>query len=72
MLENTSTDATHEVLKAMSNQNVLFLNPLGSKTYAVTAGFNEKVHKKFYHIRDMLLKVSDFNRKHDYKRVIPK
>ena len=40
MMEKASVDATHEVLRAMSNQNVLYLNPLGSKTYGVTAGFN--------------------------------
>jgi hypothetical protein len=68
-MERLSIDATGTFLNTLSNQHVLYLNPLGNKSYAITAGFDEAYHKKFYHIRDMLLKVYSFNKKHGFKKV---
>ena len=60
---------TDQFLKSLSNQNILFLNPLGTRSYTVAAGFDEQLHKKFYHMRQLLLKVCQFNKKHHYKPV---
>jgi hypothetical protein len=49
-------------LNALSKQNVLVLNPLGRQTYGLISGFNEPVHHKFYHIRDLLIKMCNYNK----------
>jgi hypothetical protein len=53
----------------MSGQNVLYLNPLGRNRYKVSAGFNERLHKKFYHIRDLFKKMHAENAKHNFQSV---
>lgn len=48
-------------LESMSRQNILNLNPLRKSVYMLSAGFDELKHKKFYHIRDFLIKICRFN-----------
>ena len=49
-------------LGALSKQNILVLNPLGRQTYSLISGFDEPVHHKFYHIRDLLIKMCNHNK----------
>ena len=45
----------------LSRQNILNLTPLGRSAYGVRSGFNEGKHRKFYHMREFLLKLCHYN-----------
>lgn len=66
-LTAAQTSAYINNLKTLSSQNVLYLNPLGKGTYYVTAGFDEKNYKKFYHIKNLFKKMSDYNKSVNYR-----
>lgn len=61
MLYNAHYQLFLNSLYMLSKQNILFLNTLGRNTYCLRSGINEHVHKKFYHIRDLLLKLCETN-----------
>lgn len=66
-MQAVQTTAYINSLKTLSKQNVLYLNPLGKGTYYVLAGFNEKVHKKFYHIKNLFQKITYYNKSVNYR-----
>lgn len=46
-------------MNKLSYQRILYLNPLGRNTYNISAGFKEEIHKKYYHIREFLIKMCE-------------
>ena len=46
-------------LNTLSHQRILHLNPLGRGVYMLSAGFNEVSYKKYYHIREFLIKMCE-------------
>lgn len=53
-------------LEMLSKQTIISLNPLGKNLYQLHAGFNEVEHRKFYHIRELLLKMCKYNSDNNY------
>lgn len=55
----TSTNMLLGSLKTLSRQRILHLNPLGRGIYMLSAGFKEEAYKKYYHIREFLIKMCE-------------
>lgn len=53
-------------VEILSRQAIISLNPLGKGIYQVGAGFDEFKHRRFYHIRDLLLKMCKYNSENNY------
>lgn len=53
-------------VEILSRQAIISLNPLGKGIYQVGAGFNEFKHRRFYHIRELLLKMCKYNSENNY------
>jgi hypothetical protein len=53
-------------LQLLSKQNIVNLNPLGRGVYMLSAGFKEEAYRKFYHIREFLLRMCSYNHNNNY------
>ena len=53
-------------MEILSRQAIISLNPLGKNIYQLAAGFDESKHRRFYHIRELLLKMCKYNSDNNY------
>lgn len=66
-LSTYQTEEYFKGLQLMSKQNIINLNPLGRGVYQMGAGFKEESYRKFYHIRDFLIKMCNYNELNNYQ-----
>jgi hypothetical protein len=53
-------DTFFRSMRLLSRQNILHLNPLRN-IYHMESSFNEAQHRRFYHIREFLVKICNYN-----------